>query len=121
MAKEDLDLDVESATEVKKPGKMKLIIIGVAGELARLHRADPILGPLSDPTLPTTDADPPGYRQIGDQVFRADRGDLRVERSGQRRANDLRADAARVAERHRQARGHGRRSSAVVPSVRMST
>lgn len=33
MAKEDLDLDVEATTKAKKPGKMKWIIIGVAGLL----------------------------------------------------------------------------------------
>jgi len=33
MAKEDLDLDVEATAEVKKPGKMKLIIFGVVGLL----------------------------------------------------------------------------------------
>lgn len=33
MPKEDLDLDVEAVAEVKKPGKMKFIILGVVGLL----------------------------------------------------------------------------------------
>jgi hypothetical protein len=77
---------------------------GVPRQATGPYRPASIATLLAGPQTPGANREPPSDGDVGKLVFSPDQGEIRVQRFDQRAGDDLRSDAARIAQRDRESR-----------------